>query len=136
VTMMEPPAFTGSPPGAAGLPPAMSRLISRTLRVGVVTSAALALVGLCLLLGGPASGFSADVVHGTPFTGTAFLSGLLHGQAVDVLFLAFIVLIATPLLRVIISVALFAQIGDRPFTTLTVTVLVLLGLSILIGAVA
>jgi uncharacterized membrane protein len=117
------------------LPPSMTRWISSTLRVGVVLSAVLALVGLGILLAGPATAFTAATVHGTPFSGPVFLSGLAHGQALDILLLAFIVLIATPLVRVIISVVLFAKIGDRPFTVLTLTVLLLLGVSVLIGGV-
>ena len=121
---------------AQEIPPGMTRLISLTLRVGVVLAAALALVGLGLLLHGSIAAFAAATVHGAPFTGAGFVSGLAHGQAVDVLFLAFLVLILTPLFRVVISVGLFAQVGDRPFTALTVTVLMLLGVSILIGAIA
>jgi uncharacterized membrane protein len=121
---------------ADDVPPAMTKWISWNLRVGVLLSAALAVVGLGLLLAGPTTSFNTAAVHGTAFSGLAFLSGLAHGMALDVLFLAFIVLIATPLIRVIISVILFARIGDRPFTLLTVTVLFLLGVSILIGAFA
>jgi uncharacterized membrane protein len=118
------------------IPPAMTRLISLTLRVGVVLAAVLALVGLGLLLQGSTAAFTAATVHGATFTGAGFLSGLAHAQAVDVLFLAFLILILTPLFRVVISVGLFAQVGDRPFTALTVTVLLLLGASVLIGAIA
>jgi len=118
------------------LPPAMTRLIARALRIGVGLSAALAIIGLSVLLLGPAAIFTAATVHGAPFSGPGFVSGLAHGQGMDILLLAFIVLIATPLIRVIISVGLFARAGDRPFTTLTLTVLLLLGLSVLIGAFA
>jgi uncharacterized membrane protein len=121
-------------PPAPDIPTSMNRLISSTLRIGVTLSATLTLLGLILLLAGPTGRFSVAATHGTPFTGSAFVSGLLHGQSLDILFLGFIVLIATPLVRVIISVVLFGKIGDRPFTQLTLTVLVLLGLSILIGS--
>jgi uncharacterized membrane protein len=123
-------------PSRDDLPPSMTRWISSTLRVGVGLSAALALVGLGILLTGPENAFTAATVLGTPFSSSVFLSGLAHGHAVDILLLAFIVLIATPLVRVVISVVLFARIGDRPFTVLTLTVLLLLGVSVLIGAVA
>jgi uncharacterized membrane protein len=125
-----------APPARKDIPPTMTWWISSTLRVGVVISAGLALVGLGILLAGPVGAFTAATVHGTPLSGPVFLSGLAHGHALDILLLAFIVLIATPLVRVIISVVLFAKIGDRPFTILTVTVLLLLGVSVLIGAVS
>jgi uncharacterized membrane protein len=118
------------------IPPLMTRLISLTLRVGVVLAAILALIGLGLLFQGSTAAFTAATVQGATFTGAGFVSGLAHAHAVDVLFLAFLVLILTPLFRVVISVGLFAQVGDRPFTALTVTVLLLLGVSILIGAIA
>ncbi len=126
---------TGS--GAGGedaLPPALTRSIALTLRIGVGLSAALAILGLGVLLSDPAAVFTAATVHGASFSGPGFVSGLAHGQGMDILLLAFIVLIATPLSRVIISVGLFARAGDRPFTGLTLTVLLLLGLSVLIGA--
>jgi uncharacterized membrane protein len=115
------------------LPPALAGLISRTLRIGVGLAAILALIGLIRLLMGSAADFDAATVHGAPFVGSAFLSGLAHGQAVDILLLAFLVLILTPIVRVIISAALFATVHDRPFTILTLTVLLLLGASVLIG---
>jgi uncharacterized membrane protein len=129
-------AGPGASPAADDVPRAMNRLISQTLRIGVLLSAVLAVVGLSLLVAGPLSGFTTAAVQGTPFHASAFLSGLVHGQALDVLLLAFIVLIITPLVRVIISVALFAQAHDRPFTLLTLTVLLLLGISILVGSFA
>jgi uncharacterized membrane protein len=125
-----------APPVPDDVPRAMNRLISQTLRIGVLLSAALAVVGLSLLVAGPLTGFSSATVHGTPFRAFDFLSGLAHGQPLDILLLAFIVLIVTPLIRVIISVALFAQAHDRPFTVLTLTVLLLLGVSILVGSFA
>jgi uncharacterized membrane protein len=116
------------------IPAGMTRLISLTLRVGVGLSAALALVGLGLLLAGPQAAFTAATIQGTPFSITGFASGLVQARALDVLLLAFLVLIATPLVRVIISVALFANVRDRQFTVLTLTVLLLLAASVLIGA--
>jgi uncharacterized membrane protein len=127
------------PPGPLveeDIPPGMTQLISLTLRVGVVLAAVLAVVGLGLLLQGSTAAFTAATVQGAVFTGGGFVSGLAHAHAVDVLFLAFLVLILTPLFRVVISVGLFAQVGDRPFTALTLTVLLLLGVSILVGAIA
>jgi uncharacterized membrane protein len=131
------PAVRGSSPDPeSDLPPAMTRLVSLTLRVGVGLSAVLAIIGIGLLLGGSTAAFAAATVHGAAFTGVAFASGLARGQAVDVLLLAFLVLILTPLFRVVISVGLFARVGDRPFTALTLTVLLLLAASVAIGALA
>ncbi len=114
----------------------MNRLVSLTLWIGVSLSALLVLVGLGLLLTGSTAAFAAATAHGAAFSGSGFAYGLAHGQATDVLLLAFLVLIVTPLFRVIISVGLFARIGDRPFTALTLAVLLLLATSVLIGVFA
>jgi uncharacterized membrane protein len=47
--------------------------------------------------------------------------------------LGMLVLMATPILRVGISLVSFARAGDRPFTLLTAAVLALLLLSVLLG---
>lgn len=127
----------GPAPGESdSIPPAMTRLVSGTLRIGVSLSALLTIIGLILLLAGPTAAFTTATIHGAVFSGPAFASGLAHGRAVDYLLLGLLVLIVTPLFRVILSVGLFARAGDRPFTTLTVTVLLLLAASVLIGALA
>lgn len=112
----------------------MARWVSRTLRVGVGLSALLALAGLALLLRGSTLSFTRVATQGTPVTLGDFATGLAHGSGVDVLILAFLVLIATPLARVVISVGLFASVHDRPFTALTLAVLALLGASALVSA--
>ncbi|MGA7846102.1 MAG: DUF1634 domain-containing protein [Thermoplasmata archaeon] len=133
MTEGKPPGRSPRPGEEEHVPPALARLISLTLRIGVGLSALLALVGLARLLMGPAAGFTSATVHPAAFVGSAFIAGLAHGQAVDILLLAFLVLILTPLVRVIISAALFASVHDRPFTLLTLTVLLLLGASVLVA---
>jgi uncharacterized membrane protein len=61
------------------------------------------------------------------------LDGLtkLRGQAIVVLGL--LMLIATPVVRVAVSVLLFLEEGDLTYVAITTTVLVLLVLSFLIG---
>jgi uncharacterized membrane protein len=116
------------------VPPALARLIAGTLRIGVGLSAVLALIGVVRLISGSTSTFATAAERGAAFSGSAFLSGLVQGQAIDILFLAFLVLILTPIIRVAISAALFASVQDRQYTALTVTVLLLLGASVLVGA--
>jgi uncharacterized membrane protein len=130
---------SGAPPTSPlveddDLPPTMARFISDVLRYGVAISALLGVLGLALLLSGPASVFSAATEHGAPFSAHAFVEGLFQGHAVDILLLGFMVLIATPLARVVTSVVMFARVRDRPFTILTLTVLVLLGASVVVLA--
>lgn len=115
------------------VPVLLPRLISATLKGGIAVSAALILVGLGVLATGSAPFFVSQTVHGAPFSLSGFVRGLAQGQAVDLLLLGFLVLILTPLVRVVLSSAMFAAARDRPFTILTVSVLVVLGVSVVVG---
>lgn len=119
----------------SNVPPILPQLISVTLRLGVAISATLILLGLGLLLSGPAVSFTNATVQGVPFSLSGLILGVSQGRAADVLLLGFLVLIATPLVRVMLSAVMFATAGDRAFTILTVSVLLLLGVSVLLGAV-
>ena len=121
-----PADLAAAPNESENVPPRLANLIAGTLRIGVGLSALLALVGIIRFLMGTPAVFAAATAHGASFTGHGFVSGLLHGQAADILLLSALVLILTPIVRVIISMALFASVRDRPFTLLTLTVLLLL----------
>ncbi len=119
----------------------MEVLISVVLRTGVITSFALIVLGTAITF-----------VHHPQYVGSAaelqrlthpgpvsahplaeITGGLrdLRGQAIVALGL--LVLIATPVLRVAVSVVAFAGQGDRVFTLLTVAVLTILLLSFILG---
>lgn len=125
---------TGRTGEAENIPSHLARWISLTLRVGVGLSAALGVLGITRLLMGSTANFVTATTHGAALMGPAFVSGLAQGQGVDILLLAFLVLILTPLVRVVISAGLFASVHDRPFTALTLIVLLLLGASMMVGA--
>jgi uncharacterized membrane protein len=111
------------------VPPYLQGLVSRTLRTGVVAAGALLLTGTLLLAILPgASGWGA-----TALSATTFAQNLLHLEPAAFLLLGVLVLILTPLTRVVISVVLFSAAGDRPFSTLTLVVLLILGLSVFLG---
>jgi uncharacterized membrane protein len=116
-------------------------LISRLLRFGVVTS--LSIVGLGLLLmfiHHPSYLRSAMDLQRLTSPGAAFphtlremMTGLaaMRGQAVVVLGL--LLLIATPIMRVAVSVAGFVLQRDRVFVVITSAVLAVLLVSFLLG---
>lgn len=124
------------PPGSEEetVPRGLRRVITYNLRIGAGLAAVLILLGLVLLTRDPASVYAMATVRGSSFSLSGLGSGLLHGQATAVLLLGFLVLIATPLTRVIISVVSFAVARDRAFTLLTVCVLLLLGATVFITA--
>ncbi len=121
-------------PEDVDVPPILRQAIYYTLRIGVGAAVLLLLAGLALLLFEPSSGFAATLTHGTPFSIRMLWSGSAEGRGIGLLLAGFLVLVLTPLVRVVISAIMFGTVHDRAFTTLTLAVLVLLGVSMLLGA--
>jgi uncharacterized membrane protein len=122
-------------------PESMNAIIGRVLRYGVILSAIVVIVGTAGLAisqgSSEASGFLNYNPSTVPHDGIdASLSGLLNGLAAFSPFswieLGVIVLIATPVSRVLISVFLFAAEKDRLYVLITAVVLALLLFSILV----
>jgi uncharacterized membrane protein len=128
-------------------PDSVANVIGNVLRFGVIISAAIIIFGLALLI---ASTGSTDVgssnIPGSPlFYNTNLIphgnfsvsfAGLVNGleglQPFAVIELGAIVLIATPVSRVLISIFLFAAHRDRLYVQITVVVLALLLFSMLV----
>jgi uncharacterized membrane protein len=112
------------------VPPALQGLVTRVLRSGVVLSGGLLLAGVL---------WESVVAHGSllsalaPTGGSGFSSALRHGGPAGLVLLGVIVLLATPLSRVVISTGLFASSGDRTFAGITLFVLAVLATTIFFG---
>jgi uncharacterized membrane protein len=116
-------------------------LISNLLRAGVVVSMALIVLGTVVMFTRNPSYFTQAaelqplITPGMKFPHTLrdLLAGLrqLHGEAIVTLGL--LVLIATPVVRVAVSIFAFIYQGDRVFVLITTTVLCLLLLSLFLG---
>jgi uncharacterized membrane protein len=120
---------------------ALEDTISTVLRVGVWSSLALLVLGGLLgflepggygvtagdmrRLTGPEAGF--------PRTLSWLLDGLAHLQGQAIIVAGLLLLIATPIIRVAISIGLFAAQKDRVYVLLTAAVLALLLLSFALG---
>lgn len=117
--------------------------ISTLLRAGV-------LVSFLTLMAGFSIGFLHDdaftsqpgkldrLVHPSrppPHTLGQAISLTLRGDAQGLLILGAIVLIATPIIRIVVSLGMFARLRDRAFTIITAVVLVLLLLGVWLGSV-
>jgi uncharacterized membrane protein len=119
-------------------------LISTVLRGGVLTSLAVILAGtLVTFLHHPEYVSSPQELARLTEAGASFphtlrdvVAGLaaLRGQAMVVLGL--LILIATPVLRVAVSILVFLEQRDRTYVAITVTVLTLLILSFFLGDAA
>jgi uncharacterized membrane protein len=106
----------------------MERVVSYVLRAGVVISSALVVVGLVTLsLTGNTSNPNGVanlrwIIFGDPFLAPS-----------HVLFLGFMILISTPVLRIIASILVYLRTRDVSFVTITVTVLLILAMSFTLG---
>ncbi|MGC8469575.1 MAG: TSUP family transporter [Acetobacteraceae bacterium] len=103
-------------------------IVSTVLRGGVLLSVAVIVAGMgyyfALLFGG----YGPDPAF--PHTLAGLARGLSHGQPLAIVVLGLLVLLATPVLRVGVSVVAFALEGDRTFVAITLFVLAVLLFSI------
>lgn len=109
-------------------------VISLVLRAGVLVSAAVILIG--------AVNFYIRYVHapasfpahpGFPHTLHAVLTGLQHGDPLAIIALGLLLLLATPVVRVAVSIVAFALEGDRRYVLITSLVLLILLASFALG---
>ena len=121
-------------------PDSMNTIISKVLRYGVLLSAAVIVVGTVLL--GAHEAFSQSgsflnynpnqVPHGSfPVTFNGLAAGLISGSPIAIIELGVLLLLATPVSRVLFSVFLFAAEHNRTYVYITLTVLTLLLFSML-----
>ncbi len=108
----------------------LNKLVSYSLRVGVLVSAVLSLLGLVLW---GARGF--DILEPSATVGiSGIVNSALAGNATGIIYLAVIILIATPIFRVAISSLYFASEKDQKYVTITLVVLAMLVFALLSGA--
>jgi len=125
---------------SAQRPPSdLNETIGNILRSGIILSSAILIIGLVRLLLGPPSGLPPTLqgtiavnFGGPTLTVSSWLQGLVHGDAVSVLQLGMLTLLATPLVRVGASVVLFLREGDRLYVGVTLLVLAMLLFAILV----
>ncbi|HUK80355.1 MAG TPA: DUF1634 domain-containing protein [Nitrososphaerales archaeon] len=122
-------------------PESMNVVIGKVLRYGVLLSGAIVVLGTVILVvsngASETAGFLTYNAGAVPHDGIdVSLAGLLRGLAAFSAFswieLGVIVLIATPVSRVLISIFLFAAEKDRIYVLITAVVLALLLFSIFV----
>ena len=106
----------------------MEAFISRLMRASVLLSGVIILAGLSIYL---VTGNDSLPVN--MFDPTWMLFGAPFFSPSHVIFWGFMVLIGTPLLRIILSVAVYAKMKDWEFTTITGIVFVILVVSMILG---
>ena len=108
----------------------VEQLIGRLLQIGVMISAAVVLIGGAMFLlqhGGAPVGFHEYSTTPTPLWS---LGGIIRGalalDSASIVQLGLVLLIATPVMRVALTLGAFAVQRDRLYVLLTAVVLVLL----------
>ncbi|HSP14010.1 MAG TPA: DUF1634 domain-containing protein [Thermoanaerobaculia bacterium] len=117
-------------------------IISAILRIGVLLSIALITFGVTVTFvhhhdyfsSRPALGQLIDAHQNYTASLGAVLQGTREMRGQSIIMLGVLVLIATPVLRVAASIALFFAEHDAPYVAITSVVLLLLLLSFMIGA--
>ncbi|AVL00647.1 DUF1634 domain-containing protein [Pediococcus inopinatus] len=105
-------------------------VIGQVLRVGVVISAIVILIGILLLVFTGKTGYAANVY---PITVKAILTGIVALKPFAILMLGLFLLILTPVLRVVVSIYAFAKEKDQLYVWITTFVLVILIVGMVIG---
>lgn len=107
-------------------------IISGVLRGGVLLSAGLIAIGVVVFY---ASGAWRSPItdHDFPHTFVSAWDGALHGEPLAIIALGLLVLLATPVLRVIVSIGAFLLEGDRLYAVITALVLLILVVSFFLG---
>ncbi|CAI2628109.1 DUF1634 domain-containing protein [Apilactobacillus kunkeei] len=105
-------------------------VIGKILRVGVVISATIMIIGLLLLLITGKSGYAHDAF---PTTFKAIFSGIATLKPYAIMMLGIFCLILTPVLRVIVSIYSFYKEKDMLYVWITTFVLIVLIISFFFG---
>jgi uncharacterized membrane protein len=115
----------------------VEQMIGRLLQIGVFISAAIVAIGGAMFLvqhGRTPAGFHSFSTTPTPLWS---LGGIIHGAlALDsaaIVQLGLVLLIATPVMRVALTLVAFAMQRDRLYVTLTALVLALLLYGLILG---
>jgi uncharacterized membrane protein len=123
-------------------PRLIDTVISAILRGGVALSVSIIAIGIVLTFvhhrdyfsSRPALGQLIDAHGSYTATVSSVISGTREGRGQSIVMVGILVLIATPVVRVAASIALFAAEHDRVYVLITSVVLLLLLLSFVIGA--
>ena len=118
------------------LPPEAYTRMTLVLRLGLGIALVLLAGGLLVYLAGNPRASSSSVESNNPILGyltvPGLASGLAAGSATAILTLGLLVLVATPILRVVSGLYYFGRTGERAMTAIVLTVLVLLLLGLLV----
>lgn len=105
-------------------------IIGQVLRIGVLVSAVVILLGLIMIIVTGKTGYAANLY---PTTVNAILSGIVELRPFAIVMLGLFLLILTPVLRVVVSIYAFVKEQDRLYVWITTFVLIILLVGMWIG---
>lgn len=107
-------------------------IISKALRAGVVISGTVIFIGLLIFLLSGNSGYPESVYPSKP---SEIIRGLLELKSYAVIMTGIMILIATPVFRVGVSIIVFAVEKDYLYVKITTVVFLILIVSMVLGKV-
>ena len=125
-----------SPEADARLPPAAYERMTLVLRAGLIGSLVILVATILVYLAGQPSVTSQGIIGSNPslqyLTIGGLASGLAAGSPIAYLIVGILVLVATPVVRVLSGLYYFALGGERTMAVLTFTVFALLLVGLLV----
>ena len=110
--------------------------ITTVLRVGVILSIAIMLVGMVMTFADHPAAFTTRPANAHfPNTLAAVFAGVRHGDAEAIMMAGLLVLMATPVARVALSVIIFVIARDRLYAAITTAVFAILLISFAVGMI-
>ena len=116
--------------GSHRAPPAdLDRLIGRLLTIGTYASILLIAIGTVLMFASRID----PLAGGPPFEPGLIVDDIAHGRPAGFIWLGLLVLLATPIARVIVSFFGYAARGERTMAIVAALILVVMAASIALG---
>lgn len=110
----------------------MEIIISKALRIGVLLSAIITLIGLIMFLTTGNSGYISSYYPHNPLE---ILRGLISLRPYAIILTGLLILILTPVFRVGVSILVFIKEKDRLYVKITTAVFIILMISFILGKV-
>lgn len=105
----------------------INRYIRIVLMVGMLSSVVTMIIGLVML------GFSEGTWENVPLSLSGIVEGIAHGNPIAVIDLGILMLIATPLARVIAALIAFALGRETKFVMVALGVLTVVAIAVFVG---
>lgn len=117
----------------------LQALVGSILRIGVLTSICLALMGFTSLFISEGIGYRSSTQYKEfdpkPFSWSSFIEGFTYLHYSSFLLLGIIVLILTPIMRVVFAIIGFKLQGDKLYVKIGSIVLCIIAASIIYGSI-